>query len=57
MVKELMMERPKSLVRHGQDDRLDQLLDLFVEAADVRVLLRGPRINLDEKIFCFEAIS
>ena len=38
--------KPKSLVRHGQDDRLDQLLDLLVEAADVGVLFRGPCVNL-----------
>ena len=40
------MAKPKSLVRHGQDDRLDQLLDLLVEAADVGVLFRGPCIHL-----------
>ncbi len=34
------------LVRHGQDDGLHQLLDLFVEAADVGVLLRGPGVHL-----------
>ena len=33
-------------MRHGQDDRLDQLLDLLVEAADVGVLFRGPCVNL-----------
>ena len=42
-----MMERSTFLVRHGKHHRLDQLLDLFVEAADVRVLLRGPSIDLN----------
>ena len=42
-----MMERSTFLVRHGKHHRLDQLLNLFVEAADVRVLLRGPRVDLN----------
>lgn len=32
-------------VRHRQDDRLDQLLDLLVQATDVRILLGGPFVH------------
>ena len=56
MVTDLMRERLKSLVRHGQNDRLDQLLDLLVQAANVRVLLRGPRINLKGDNIVFQNI-
>ena len=34
------------LVRHGEDDRFDELLDLLVEAADVAVLLRRSLVHL-----------
>ena len=56
MVTDLMRERLKSLVCHGQNDRLDQLLDLLVQAANVRVLLRGPRINLKGDKIVFQNI-
>ena len=51
------MAKPKSLVRHGQDDRLDQLLDLLVEAADVGVLFRGPCVNLRADKIVIETLA